>query len=66
MNKKEERKFIKECNKHIDELQEKIDKGEVKITTYKERIITPDQCVPHQFGYCSAIEPNGNRERRYF
>lgn len=51
MNQKETEQFIAEMNELIEKNMEKIRKGELKITVVKDRIITPDQQRPHQFGY---------------
>jgi hypothetical protein len=50
-HKKTEQEIVDEINKMVEENLEKIRKGELTIKQVEERIITPDQKRPHQFGY---------------
>lgn len=42
---------LEELEKEIEIQLERIRKGELKITLVEDRIITPDQKKPHQWGY---------------
>ena len=57
--------FVEECNREIERLTKLVEEGKIRVYEDKMLVVTPDQLVPHQFGYCSSVEPMGNRDRRY-